>query len=136
MILWGETGSSVPKGPFPVTTKVFHRPDDVIFDSRPYDMDLFVDHTEDTIENVSIFFKTNEMSHFSEHHLTKTRARYRFRFNPTITPAASITYFFVVTLRDGSVYAAPLNKHGNINVIERILVDPAEYFKQRLASRR
>lgn len=116
--------------------KVMHRPDDVVFDSRPYDMDLFVDHSDEEIVNVSIFFKTDAITHFIEHHLTKTRARYRFRFNPAITPAESITYFFVVTLNDGSVQAAPLNKNGYIDVVERKLVDPVEYFKRRLASRR
>lgn len=125
-----------PKGTFPIVPHVFHHPDDVVFNTRPYEIDLFVDLDDEEVASASLFLKTDQMAHFTEYPLTKTRARYRHRFNPVLTPANSIAYFFVVTMENGAVYAAPLNKHGNINVVERKLLDPAEYFKKRLAQRR
>ncbi|HJL74872.1 MAG TPA: hypothetical protein QGF08_07020 [Candidatus Marinimicrobia bacterium] len=131
-----DSAAAIPKGPFPITPQVFHHPDKVVFTTRPYEIDLFVDFEENEIESATLFLKTDVMNHYVEFPLSKDRARYRHRFNPNITPAKTISYFFVVTLQDHSVFAAPLDKNGNINIVERTLEDPAEYFKRRLAQRR
>lgn len=121
---------------FPITPKVFHYPEKVLFNTRPYNMDLFVDFDESKIESVSIFLRTDTMDQFIEFPLKVVRARYRHQFNPLITPAKTIEYFFVVSLKDHSIYAAPLDENGYINVVKRTLQDPAEYFKRKLSQRR
>ncbi|MCH7611986.1 MAG: hypothetical protein IIB45_01350 [Candidatus Marinimicrobia bacterium] len=124
------------EGPFPITPRVFHHPKNVVFNTRPYNMDLFVDFDENEIESVSLFFKTDAMDNYVEFPLKIIRARYRHQFNPLITPAKTIEYFFVVSLKDHSIYAAPLDKNGYIKVVKRTLQDPAEYFKWKLSQRR
>jgi hypothetical protein len=124
------------EGPFPITPKVFHYPDEIVFNTRPYNIDLFVDFEENEIESVSLFLKTEAMDKYIEFPLKIIHARYRYQFNPLITPAKTIEYFFVVSLKDHSIYAAPLDENGYIRVVKRTLVDPAEYFKQRLSRRR
>jgi hypothetical protein len=125
-----------PEGPFPTTPKVFHHPEKVLFNTRPFNLDLFVDFDENEIESVSVFIKTDEMVNFIEFQLITVRARYRHFFNPLLTPAKTIEYFFVVTLKDDSIYAAPLDKDGYIILVKRTLENPAEYFKRKLAHRR
>lgn len=124
------------EGPFPITPKVFHHPKKVVFNTRPYNMDLFVDFDNSEIESVSIFLKTDATNKYIEFPLKIIRARYRHQFNPLITPAKTIEYFFVVSLKDHSIYAAPLDENGYINTVKRTLQDPAEYFKRKLFRRR
>jgi len=124
------------EGPFPVTPRVFHHPEEVVFNTRPYNMDIFVDFDESEIESVSLFLKTDITDNYIEFPLNIIRARYRHEFNPLMTPAKTIEYFFVVTLKDHSIYAAPLDKDGYITVVKRTLQDPAEYFKRKLSRRR
>ena len=125
-----------PKRSFPITPKVFHRPDEVVFNTRPYNIDLFVDFDESEIASASIFFKTDALDNYIEYSLDIIRARYRFQFSPLFSSAKVIEYFFVVSLHNHSIYAAPLNKNGYINVVKKTLEDPAEYFKRKLAQRR
>ncbi len=125
-----------PKGPFPITPKVFHHPEKVLFNTRPFNLDLFVDFDENEIESTSIFIKTDAVENYLEFPLKTVRARYRHSFNPLLTPAKTIEYFFVVILKNNSIYAAPLDKDGYIILVKRTLEDPAEYFKRKLAQRR
>lgn len=125
-----------PKGPFPITPKVFHHPEKVLFNTRPYNMDLFVEFDEKKIESVSVFIKTDAMENYIEFPMNTSRARYRHMFNPLLTPAKTIEYFFVVIMKNKSIYAAPLDKDGYLIIVKRILEDPAEYFRRKLAQRR
>ena len=131
-----DSAATIPKGPFSISPQVFHHPDEVVFNTRPYEIDLFVDFHEEEIESASLFLKTEAMHNYTEFPMQKVRARYRHRFDPNKTPAKTISYFFVVTLKDHSVFAAPLNANGNIIIVERTLEDPAEYFRRRLTQRR
>lgn len=99
-------------------------------------MDLFVDFDEKEIESVSVFIKTDAMESYIEFPLNTFRARYRHPFNPLLTPAKMIEYFFVVILKDESIYAAPLDKNGYIIIVKRTLENSAEYFKRQLIQRR
>lgn len=99
-------------------------------------MDLFIDFDENEIESASVFIKTDEMKNFIEFPLITVRARYRHHFNPLLTPAKTIEYFFVVILKNDSIYAAPLDKDGYIILVKRTFENPAEYFKRKLAQRR
>lgn len=130
------TATEIPKGRFPVSNKIHHLPAETVFNSRPIDIDLFVDFPQKNIETVSIFFKTDRATHFTEYLLPNYRGRYRYRYNPMTNPAKEIAYYFVVMMKDQSVYAAPLNKRGYIAVVERPLVDPGAYFKKRLETHR
>jgi len=131
-----DSTSIVPEGPFPITPKVFHHPEKVLFNTRPYNMDLFVDFDDKEIESVSVFIKTDAMESYIEFPLNTFRARYRHPFNPLLTPAKTIEYFFVVILKDESIYAAPLDKNGYIIIVKRTLENSAEYFKRQLIQRR
>jgi len=122
--------------PFPIIPNVFHYPDEIVFNTRPYNIDLFVDFDEGAIETVSLFLKTDANSNFIEFPLKLVRQRYRHLFNPLMTPAKTIEYFFVVTLKDQSIYAAPLDENGYISTVKRTLEDPAEYFKRKLSEHR
>lgn len=127
--------SQVLQRSYNITPLVFHHPEKVIFNTRPYDIDLFVDFKNEKINSVSLFIKTDVSNSYTEYSMGVTRGRYRYRFDPNKTPVKNIEYFFIVTLKDFSIYAAPLDKNGYIKTVKRTLVDPAKYFKQRLNKR-
>jgi len=124
-----DTTRQVPTGPFPVTPRIFHYPAKVVFNNRPYDIDLFVDFPEDSLKTVSLFLKTNRMRVYREIPLPMQRARYRYRYNPYDLPGDTLTYFFIVELTDYSLFASPLDDHGWIEPVVRPLVDPVAYYK-------
>jgi len=124
------------RGPYPPSEKLFHHPEKIMFSTRPYNMDLFVDLDEKDIETISVFIKSDDMENYMEFQLKMIRSRYRHQFNPLITPAKSIEYFFVVSLKDGSIYAIPLDKNGYVEPVKQTLIDPAEYYKQQLSRKK
>jgi hypothetical protein len=112
-----------------MTPRIFHHPAKVVFNNRPYDIDLFLDFPEDSLKTVSLFLKTNRMRVYREIPLTMERARYRYRYNPYDLPGDTLTYFFIVELTDYSLFASPLDKQGFIEPVVRPLVDPVAYYK-------
>lgn len=124
-----DTTRQIPAGPFPPTLRIFHYPAKVVFNNRPYDIDLFLDFPEDSLQTVSLFLKTNRMRVYREIPLAMQRARYRYRYNPYDLPGDTLIYFFIVELTDYSLFASPLNKQGWIEPVVRPLVDPVVYYE-------
>lgn len=121
---------------FSFTPRVFHHPPEVLFVNRPQDIDLFVDFPEDSLESIRLYFRTDRMKKYQEVHLDMVRQRYHFRFDPNEIPAKTLEYFFIVTLKDFSLFAAPLDKNGFIQPIQKKLRDPVEYYREKLRSRK
>lgn len=131
-----DSASGLPPGPFLSTPRIFHHPAPVLFVNRPYDIDLFVDFPADSLESVSLFYRTDSMPRFQEVTLPIQRARYRYRFDPNRQPATELSYFFVVTLQDFSLYATPLDEEGRPLPITRRLRDPVQYYRRKLSGQR
>lgn len=128
--------SELFKQKFSFTPRVFHHPPEVMFENRPQDIDLFVDFPQDSLESVMFYFRTDKMNKYQEVHLDMFRQRYHFRFDPNDIPAEILEYFFIVTLKDFSLFAEPLDKNGFIQPIRRKLRDPIEYYREKIRSRK
>ncbi|NQT97946.1 MAG: hypothetical protein HQ562_09425 [Candidatus Marinimicrobia bacterium] len=90
-----------------------------------------MDYPADSIQAVLLFIRFNDSPAYREIPMQFDRERYRYRFVPNTTPADSIEYYFLVTLKGASIHAAPLDEAGNLVPVKRILIDPQTYYRNR-----
>ena len=109
-------------------------PPKMIFDDRLTKLQLYVDIPEDSIETVSIFYRTNTMENMQEIILAKEKGSYSFKFDPGIQGGDSVAYFFTVAVKDQSIHATPLDINGKIKPYNKPLVDAIKYYEERLKS--
>ena len=119
---------------FQEMSTLLHMPPKNIFDDRLTKLQLYVDIPEDSIESVSIFYRTNTMENMQEIILSKEKGPYSFNFDPGIQGGDSVTYFFTVAVKDQSIHATPLDINGKIEPYNKPLVDPIKYYEERLKS--
>jgi len=115
------------------TSKVFHHPNKVLFNSRAFELEVFTDFSRNELESVSLFYKTDDKPQFIEIPFDLQLYRYVFKYDPKVKPANQITYFFTITLKNGAAYATPVDSAGRLKPITQGFVDPVEYYKQRAA---
>jgi len=113
---------------------LMHLPPKIVFDDRLTKLQLYVDIPEDSIETVSIFYRTNTMENMQEIILAKEKGSYSFNFDPGIQGGDSIAYFFTVAVKDQSIHATPLDINGKIKPYNKPLVDAIKYYEERLKS--
>jgi len=113
---------------------LMHLPPKIVFDDRLTKLQLYVDITEDSIETVSIFYRTNTMENMQEIILAKEKGSYSFNFDPGIQGGDSVAYFFTVAVKDQSIHATPLDINGKIKPYNKPLVDAIKYYEERLKS--
>ena len=113
---------------------LMHLPPKIIFDDRLTKLQLYVDIPEDSIETVSIFYRTNTMENMQEIILAKEKGSYSFNFDPGIQGGDSVAYFFMVAVKDQSIHATPLDINGKIKPYNKPLVDAIKYYEERLKS--
>ena len=98
-------------------------------------MEVFTHFPKSEIKSVSLFYKTDKMKRLMEVPFNINSDRYRFTYAPKEKPAATIGYFFVVTLNGGSAFATPVDSTGMRKPVDHHLGNPVEYYKQRAAYR-
>ncbi len=113
---------------------LMHLPPKIVFDDRLTKLQLYVDIPEDSIETVSIFYRTNTMENMQEIILAKEKGSYSFKFDPGIQGGDSVAYFFTVAVKDQSIHATPLDINGKIKPYNKPLVDAIKYYEERLKS--
>ena len=113
---------------------LMHLPPKIVFDDRLTKLQLYVDIPEDSIETVSIFYRTNTMENMQEIILAKEKGSYSFKFDPGIQGGDSVAYFFTVAVKDQSIHATPLDINGKIKPHNKPLVDAIKYYEERLKS--
>ncbi len=106
-------------------------PKEILLQGYPYDIDLIVEFPPDSITNVLLMFRVDDQPIFREIPMQFVRERHRFHWDPRSMPADSLEYYFIVTLIDESIFAAPLDRDGNLTPVKRPLIDPREYFRNR-----
>ena len=116
---------------FSFTTKLFHHPHKVLFNSRIFELEVFADFPKQDIKQVSLFYRTDAVPRYIEHSFNQNEMRYVFSYDPQKQPATYITYFFTVALNNGSMFATPVDSAGTLVPITKYLLDPMEYYKKR-----
>jgi len=116
---------------FIANQKFFHHPEKVLFNSRTFNLEVFADFDKKLIKQVSLFYRTDSQPRYREVSFPPKSKRYSYRYNPQKNPANYITYFFTVELKNGKVFATPIDSAGVLNPITMNLVDPVKYYKER-----
>lgn len=127
--LFCQSADSLLIRTFPLTDKLFHLPPTPFFEDRPYFLELFIDIPWDSLESISIFFRTDSLSQYQAIPLEKYRGRFRFRYDPDRFPGTVLTYFFVATEKNFGLHASPLDTSGRIEPVNIHLVNPVEYYE-------
>jgi len=120
---------------FSFTPKVFHHPDRVLFNSRTFDLEVFSDFPRDSVQSISLFYKTDTVPRYQEIPFDPHKKRFSYRYDPRKYPANKITYFFTISLTNGELYGTPVDSVGQLLPVTKYLWDPREYYKQRASFR-
>ncbi len=111
--------------------RIFHQPEKVLFNSRAFNLEMFVEIDKKLIKGASLFFRTDSQPRYREISFSLDKDRFIYRYNPKENPAKYITYFFTVELKSGQIYATPVDSSGLLIPITKDLVDPIKYYKER-----
>ena len=111
--------------------RIFHQPEKVLFNSRAFNLEMFVEIDKKLIKEASLFFRTDSQPRYREISFSLDKERFIYRYNPKENPAKYITYFFTVELKSGQLYATPVDSSGLLIPITKDLVDPIKYYKER-----
>jgi len=111
--------------------RIFHQPEKVLFSSRAFNLEMFVEIDKKLIKEASLFFRTDSQPRYREISFSLDKERFIYRYNPKENPAKYITYFFTVELKSGQIYATPVDSSGLLIPITKDLVDPIKYYKER-----
>ena len=111
--------------------RIFHQPEKVLFSSRAFNLEMFIEIDKKLIKEASLFFRTDSQPRYREISFSLDKERFIYRYNPKENPAKYITYFFTVELKSGQIYATPVDSSGLLIPITKNLVDPIKYYKER-----
>ena len=125
-----DTIDKLPVESFLETVRIIHHPEEIMFQGRVYDLELFVHFPEDSLESVSLFIRTDTTSRYQEIPMKLNRGRYSVRYDPAVFPGLLLQYFFVVRLKNYSIFATPINNNGVIQPVIHKLINPVEYYKK------
>ncbi len=110
--------------------RLYHSIPKPFFKSRAHNLDFITDIPEDSVLSATLFFKTNAMEYYQEFLLIRERGIYRFIYNPKKYPGTHLQYYFVLETKS-EVYATPINDEGELSPVNKLLIDPIQYFKQK-----
>ena len=110
--------------------RLYHSAPKPLFKSRAHNLDFVTDIPEDSVLSATLFFKTNTMEFYQEFQLIKDRGIYRFIYDPKKHPGTHLQYYFIIET-ESEVHGAPINDRGELSPVDKLLIDPVEYFKQR-----
>ena len=110
--------------------RIYHSAPSPFFKGRSYNIDFITDIPIDSILSSTLYFKTNQMKYYQEFQLSGKEGLYRFVYKPKTFPASRIQYYFTIMTQTG-IYGAPINDLGNLTPVDKLLVNPVEYFKQQ-----
>ncbi|UCD36653.1 MAG: hypothetical protein JSW54_07355 [Fidelibacterota bacterium] len=112
---------------------LFHNPPVAILNDRPFRMDLFVNIQPEDIESVSLFIRVDTTENFEEIPLDGKYRRYRYILPQEELRGNALIYYFLVVLKDYSLYAYPVNEDSLLEPFVIDLVPPTlEFFQKEL----
>jgi len=110
---------------------LFHNPPVGILNDRPFRMDFFVDFDPEEIESVSLFIRGDSSETYREIPLTGEYNRYRYILPEEDLQGSTLSYYFLVILKDYRLWAYPRDEEGRIVPFVIDLVPPTKEFFQK-----
>ena len=110
--------------------RLFHSPPKPLFKGRKHNLDFVTNVPKDSIISGSLFFKTNFMAFFREYNLESNHGLFRFTYDPKVFPGTHLEYYFVMKTTKG-IHATPIDDNGELAPVNKLLIDPIQYYKQQ-----
>ena len=110
--------------------RLFHSPPKPLFKGRKHNLDFVTSVPQDSIVSGSLFFKTNSMTYFREFKIKSSHGLFRFNYDPEIFPGTHLEYYFIMQTPSG-IHASPIDDNGNLAPVNKLLIDPIQYYKQQ-----
>jgi len=114
-----------------LTGPLFHNPPMAILNDRPFQIDFFVIFDPDTIESISLVFRDDSSHTYKEIPLEGEYGRYRYVLPVEELRGSTLTYYFLVVLRDYGLWAYPTGEDGVLQPFVIDLIPPIEEFFQK-----
>lgn len=110
---------------------LFHNPPVAILNDRPFRMDLFVNLEIGEVESVSLFMRVDSTKNFKEIPMEGEYSRYRYFIPEEELQGEALTYYFLVTMKDYSLYAYPVDADDQLQPFIIEMVPPTKEFFQK-----
>jgi hypothetical protein len=111
--------------------RIFHAPPNPLYKGRAHTLEFLTDIPDDSVASATLFFKTDSMLYYQEFSLAGIHGHYQFKYEPKRFPGTRLQYYFV--MKAGSnIFGAPLDSLGEIFPMNKLLIDPIQYFKQKV----
>ena len=110
--------------------RLFHAPPKPLFKGRTHNLDFITDIPQDSIVTGSLFFKTNFMAYYREFIIENKHGLFRFTYDHEIFPGTHLEYYFIIKTKSG-MHGAPIDDNGKLAPVNKLLVDPIQYYKQQ-----
>ena len=110
--------------------KLYHIPPNPFFKNRSHELHFITDIPSDSITDNSLFFKTNLMSYYQEIRLEEKSGSFKFLYDSNVYPGERVQYYFIIKTKD-MFFGAPINDEGELSPVDKLLIDPKQYFDQQ-----
>ena len=110
--------------------RLYHIPPKPFFIKRSHKLNFITDIPPDSIIVSSLFFKTNLMEYYQEIKLTGIAGSYTFLYNPEEYPGDRLQYYFTIKTKE-KLFGTPINDDGKLQPVDKLLIDPKQYFDQQ-----
>ena len=110
--------------------RLYHTPPKPLFKGRNHNLDFITDIPDDSVLTATLFFKTNFMAYYQEFSLKGTKGLYQFSYEHKTYPGTHLQYYFIIET-DKNVHGCPINDQGELAPVNKLLIDPVQYFKQQ-----
>ena len=110
--------------------RLYHAPPKPLFKERTHNLDFITDIPDDSVLSATLFFKTNLIAYYQEFTLEGIQGFYRFTYDPNTYQGTHLQYYFVIKT-EKELHGTPVNDQGELTPVDKLLVDPVQYFKQQ-----
>ena len=110
--------------------RLYHAPPSPLFKDRNHILNFITDIPKDSILSATLYFKTNFMGYYREFKLESQFGHYQFLYDHKTYPGTRLQYYFIIKTEHG-IHGTPLNQKGELKPINKLLIDPVQYFKQQ-----
>ena len=110
--------------------RLHHSPPKPLFKGRSHNLDFLTNIPQDSVLSSNLFFKTDLMDYYHEISLTGKAGLYTFIYKPDEYPGNRLQYYFTINTKK-KLFGTPIIDRGELHSIDKLLIDPKEYFQQR-----
>jgi len=110
--------------------RLYHNPPNPLLKGRSHTLIFLTNIPKDSIISSNLFFKTNLLEYYQEIKLEGKAGLFEFIYEPIKYPGERLQYYFIINTEQ-NLFGTPLNDDGELQPVDKLLIDPSEYFKQR-----